>query len=175
MEEYRKNEDRLRQLLITVIILTGTLVGVCTVLGQYYHYRNPVTISLSDYESYTGEFSCSLDSVKRTNPKYDEISGWIAAAGKSPDEYDTRLVLYTDNSDTAWMYPVKMVKRKDVSFGKEDELDYTNCGFSIKLDRACLPGSDVWGTDLKIGVIMSIDGERYVVRLNKYFSTGADE
>ncbi len=158
-------EERIRKILLVMVIAGGVIIAMVCTLYQNFFYRMPHHIQLSEYAE-INEIKCEydIDSITKENQDYDMISGWIIAKGQKIYKYDTKIILYTEDSDEGLMWLTKMVSRHDVTESINDGEDYDSCGF-----QALIPQKYIEGKEYKIAIAFYVDQEQYIVRTGEKF------
>lgn len=157
---------RMRHVLSVTVVTLGLFIAVFCTAFQFSHYSGSA-INLNSYrEIPKGDYSYSIDALSEQNYKYDSISGWVVVNGHEVLQYETQVVLYTDDG-YAVAVPMKMVERADVTADFNDGNDYDMSGFQGLIRKKI---SD--GKDCKIGFLIDVDHELCLIRTGQVYEVG---
>ena len=162
---------KIRRFLSILVIISGILIGSICILYQYHHYKYGSTINISSYPILQeGEYAYGIDALVKENRDYDFINGWIAVEGHSVLQYNTQLLLYTDDSDIALCFQLTAINRDNASVPFEDGEDYNPRGFQRRIKS-----SPVEEKEYKIGFLIDVDRELKLIMTDQVYRVSNGE
>ena len=130
--------------LIILLLCVVVFAGLC--IYQYFRFAKYETIDISGIPlADSAEYCWKLENNSEKDGYY-LLSGWIVKMGESIRTYSINIIIEKEDG-TAFLVPVEMIERKDVSEKLNGELqafDYSASGFSVAINsRYAYPGENI--------------------------------
>ena len=150
---------------IIVFIVVCTIIVVITFSAvQFLENSRPETFVLEDASMVLPEemYSYYFDELEAHEGRY-HISGWAFVNGQSIEYFNTKLLVYSDESSEMWAFPLKLWNRPDVTAFFSDGTNYDNSGFSTELNVGFLPTTGIY----HLAFLLEHDGEVQILSANE--------